>query len=284
MTDAGIYVATLTPFIEGKLNLAAVRHHVEFLIEADVAGICPAGTTGEFLYLSAEEKKNLFDAVIEACGNRAKVFCCTWDSNADSMAELCKFVSDKGADAIFLPPPIYYSFTDDEIVEFYEFARQKSGVPVYCYNIPKYTNNEISMDALATMVERKTITGIKDSSADPKRIAEIISRFGDSIEVLAGGDHFVKSARDLGADGFISALANVYPEPFVDLWGSPNQEGQQKIDGLRNAVKGYGGIPALKYLLSKRGFDFGCRFPFKDLSDEEKRALDGILDLGAAQG
>ena len=279
MENDGIYVANLTAFKEGKLDSEAIRAHTEFLIGAGVAGLCPAGTTGEFLYLTAEEKKLLFSTVIETCGSRARVLCCPWDADADLMADLCRFASDNGADGIFLPPPIYYSFSDEEIVDFYAFAKRNSGIPVYCYNIPKYTNNEIRMTALTTMVDRNIVAGIKDSSANSKRIREIISRFGGALEVFAGGDHFVMEAKALGANGFISALGNVYPESFVALWNSPTEELQQEICKLRDGIKGYGGIPALKYLLTKRGHTFGCRFPFRELNDAQKRELDTIAEL-----
>ncbi|MFH1754332.1 MAG: dihydrodipicolinate synthase family protein, partial [Candidatus Latescibacterota bacterium] len=184
-----------------------------------------------------------------------------------------------GADGIFLPPPIYYSFTDDEIVAFYAFAKKHSGIPIYCYNIPKYTNNEIRMSALATLVDRKIIAGIKDSSGDAGRIKEIISRFGGALDIFAGGDHFVIEAKTLGANGFISALGNIYPESFVVLWNTPTEELQQEICKLRDGIKGYSGIPALKYLLTKRGHTFGCRFPFNELDDAQKRALDTLAEL-----
>ncbi|MBI4832291.1 MAG: dihydrodipicolinate synthase family protein [Candidatus Lindowbacteria bacterium] len=194
------------------------------------------------------------------------------------MAELCRFVSDKGADGIFLPPPIYYPFIDEEIIEFYQFVRKHSGIPIYCYNIPKYSNNEISIAALKTMADRKVIAGIKDSSANEERIAKMVSLFDGALDVFAGGDHFVMKAKTLGANGFISALGNVFPEPFVALWNTPTDEIQREINILRDAIKGYGGIPALKYLMSKRGFTFGCRFPFKELSKPQKRELDAVVD------
>ncbi|RJP66099.1 MAG: dihydrodipicolinate synthase family protein, partial [Candidatus Abyssobacteria bacterium SURF_17] len=278
VVDSGIYVANLTAFKDGKLDVDAMRDHAEFLIKSGVAGLCPAGTTGEFLYLSAQEKKLIFLTLIAQCRGRSKILCCPWDANVDAMADLCRSVSDKGADGIFLPPPIYYEFTDTEIVDFYEFIRRNSGVPVYCYNIPKYSNNEIRIDALQAMVDRKLVGGIKDSSANEERLRTIISRFGDTLDILAGGDHFVLKAKTLGANGFISALGNIYPELFVALWNSPTEELQRKICTLRDGIKGYGGIPALKYLLSKRGYPCGCRFPFKELDDAQKRALDTLAD------
>lgn len=278
MENKGIYAATLTAFKDGKLDIDTIRAHSDFLIRAGVSGLSPAGTTGEFLYLSATEKKELFSALIDATRDRARLLCCPWDADMNATAELCRYVSDKGADGIFLPPPIYYTFSEHEIIEFYRFVKANSSVPLYCYHIPKYSNNEISLSALATMADHNIVAGIKDSSSDEQRIRQIVSLFGDMLDVFAGGDHFVLAARKLGANGFITALGNIYPELFVETWTSASQEAQRKIDRLRSAIKGYGGIPALKYLASKRGFVFGCRLPFKELDEASKRELDTLVE------
>ena len=48
--------ALLTPFDErGEIDAAALRDHVEFLIEAGVDGIMPCGTTGETALLEPDE-------------------------------------------------------------------------------------------------------------------------------------------------------------------------------------------------------------------------------------
>jgi len=272
-----VYVANLTAFTKNRVDLDAMCSHAEFLIKAGITGLCPAGTTGEFLYLKPQEKRELFSALIDGFGERVDIWCCTWDADADTMAALCRHVSAKGADGIFLPPPLYYEFTEKEIIDFYEFVRRNSEIPVYCYNIPKYTNNEISLSALEKMADSGSVAGIKDSSANEDRVREMVARFGDVLDIVAGGDHFVLRAKELGANGFISALANIYPELFVKLWNSPTEEAQAGISRIRSAIKGYGGISALKHLLSRRGHVFGCRFPFQELDEAQKRSLDELL-------
>jgi len=275
--NKGIYVANLTAFRGEHVDIDAMCAHAEFLVSAGVTGLCPAGTTGEFLYLNENEKKEIFSTLLDVFRERVKIICCTWDADSAAMARLCRMVSDKGADGIFLPPPIYYEFTEGEIISFYEFVRDNSAVPLYGYNIPKYSHNEISLFALERLINSKILSGLKDSSADEQRITQIVSRFARNIEIFAGGDHFVLRAKQLGAHGFISALANVYPEQFVRLWDTSDEEIAAQISRIRSIMKEYGGIPALKYLLSKRGFSFGCRFPFQELSKDKRQQLDHLL-------
>ena len=55
-TPRAVLPALLTPFDErGEVDAAALRDHVEFLIEAGVHGIMPCGTTGETALLEPDE-------------------------------------------------------------------------------------------------------------------------------------------------------------------------------------------------------------------------------------
>ena len=54
--------ALLTPFDErGDVDPAALREHVEFLIEGGVHGIMPCGTTGETALLEPDEVITIVD-------------------------------------------------------------------------------------------------------------------------------------------------------------------------------------------------------------------------------
>ena len=53
----GIYTALVTPFADGKLDQKAWRVLVQRQIDAGVAGIVPAGCTGEAAYLCVTDTK-----------------------------------------------------------------------------------------------------------------------------------------------------------------------------------------------------------------------------------
>src|SRR5690349_15082119 len=75
----GCYVATLTPFdAEGRLDEGVVRAHSQWLVGNGVEGLCPAGTTGEFLYLGEDEKRRVTAATAEAVNRRVPVIAGVW--------------------------------------------------------------------------------------------------------------------------------------------------------------------------------------------------------------
>src|SRR5690348_10400484 len=105
---SGLSVATLTPFDElDRLDYGVIRAHTQFLIDGGVAGVCPAGTTGEMLYLSVGEKVRLIEETGRAAKGQAKVIAGVWAHRPREVTLLTKAAEAAGADAVFLPPPIY---------------------------------------------------------------------------------------------------------------------------------------------------------------------------------
>src|SRR5437660_574871 len=102
----GLFVATLTPFDSmDRLNLEVIRSHIEFLIQAEVVGLCPCGTTGEFLYLSIGEKVRLIEETVSAANHRCAVLAGIWALRPKEVALLARAAEAVGADGVFLPPP-----------------------------------------------------------------------------------------------------------------------------------------------------------------------------------
>jgi 4-hydroxy-tetrahydrodipicolinate synthase len=284
----GMTVATLTPYDDkGRVDFGAGRDHAAWLMEAGIQSLAPAGTTGEVLYLDADEKRQLIRAAVEGARGRAAVIGGIWALRPEEIRDLHAAAADAGADAVFLTTPIYYPATDDSIVAFYEFARASGPLPVYAYNIPQYAVNEITLEALDRLAAAKAIAGIKDSTGKVERLAALLERFRGRLTVFGASDSMALKAREMGADGFISALANIFPRTFGRIWDGGAGEGstpearaaQSAIDQVRSAVKGYGGISALKHLLARRGFQLhGSRLPFQNLDATTRAALDRLMD------
>jgi len=274
----GIIVATLTPYrADGGVHPDQVRAHVAYLAEAGIPAIAPVGTTGEFPFLDREEKQTLLRSACDAARGRVAVIAGVWAPRLEEIAALCRTAEDAGAAAVFLTTPIYYGYPDDALLDFYRFVRRQTALPVFAYNIPQYANNELTLKTLATLVDEGAIQGIKDSTGKEERLQALLDRFRGRIAVYGASDSFALRTRELGADGFISALANIYPRTFRRIW-SGDREAQSAIDRIRTAIKGYGGIAGLKHLLARKGFDFGpTRLPFTELTDAAKHGLDAAV-------
>ncbi len=271
---AGLYVATLTPFdANNHIDFGVVRAHVDFLIEAGINGLSPCGTTGEFHYLSLWEKVRMVEQTVRATKGRVPVMAGIWALTVKETSLLARAAESEGAAAVFLQPPIYYPASDETIIAWYSTVRNATSLPVFAYNIPAYAANSLSLDCVERLVGEGIITGIKDSSGTADRIKSLVDGFGSRITVMAASDSFASQARELGAHGFISALANVWPGSFVEIWKG-NTSLQPAVDAVRSAVKKGGGIPALKHFTVLRGFGFGeSRLPGVSLTPDTQDAL-----------
>jgi 4-hydroxy-tetrahydrodipicolinate synthase len=279
-------VAMLTPYDQaGGVDLGVAREHAAWLAEAGIPTLAPVGTTGEALYLTAEEKRRLIQAVVEGARGRAAVMAGIWALRPEEIRELHQAAADAGADAVFLTTPIYYPASDDAIVAFYEWAREAGPLPVYAYNIPQYAANTISLPVLERLAAAGTVAGIKDSTGKAERLVALLEQFKGRLTVFGASDAMALESRRLGADGFISALANSFPGLFLRIWTGDEtgaREAQEAADRLRSAVKGYGGIVALKHLLALRGFrSAGARLPFEALDGDARSELaQALADVG----
>lgn len=282
---AGMYVATLTPFdFAGEVDLGVIRAHTQFLAEAGVAGVCPVGTTGEFLYLSQEEKKFVVRETAVASAGRLKVMAGVSAFYERDIVQLVEHAFPAEADAVFLPPPSYYPIDQPAVHRFYSTVANHTKLPVFAYNIPAYAGNEVAVETAKLLVYEGRIAGIKDSTGKADRMQALMDAIGDRARVFAASDGFVSEARKIGAHGFISAIANVFPKALVRIWNG-DESLQPPVNAIRAAIKQCGGIPALKYLLYRRGFGTGVsRMWFVTMSYGVQTALDRVFDEAVAAG
>ncbi len=274
----GCYTATLTPYNDaGRIDVDTAGEHVQWLLEHGVQGLCPVGTTGEFLYLEQREKLELIRAAAAAAQGRAPVIAGVWALHQQERIELATFAADAGADALFLPTPIYYPADDETIYQWYRTIHAASPLPIFAYNIPQYAANSISSACLQRLLNEGIVAGIKDSSASAETLRQRLQDCSGKGTVFAASDGFAAEGRALGADGFISALANVLPDLFTRLWHG-ELELQPKVSHVRTVLKQVGSIAALKHLAHKQGFNMGTtRVPHTPLTQQQKALLDSLL-------
>ncbi|MBK9775269.1 MAG: dihydrodipicolinate synthase family protein [bacterium] len=70
----GVYTALVTPFTaDGAVDRAAWRRLVQRQVDGGVAGVVPAGCTGEAAVLTREEREWLVRTAVEVCKGRCAV-------------------------------------------------------------------------------------------------------------------------------------------------------------------------------------------------------------------
>lgn len=255
---SGVFAATLTPYDRaGRVDAEGVARLATRLAGEGLAGICPAGTTGEFPLLDREEKRVVLRAACEAAAGRMRVIAGVWGATEAERSWLAGEAEAAGAAAVFLTTPYFFPATPEYLLEWYRKVRKAVSVPVFAYSIPQFTANEIPLEVLDTLAREGTIAGYKDSSPDPARLRAAAGLLQGRIPVFAGHESLFAEARRTGVSGFISGVANVFPRTVAAVWRGDAEAGR-RLEEMQAVVGRSGGVAALKYLLELRGFPAGA--------------------------
>lgn len=209
--------ALLTPFDEaGGIDRAALREHVEFVIEGGVDGIMPCGTTGETALLEEDEVLEVVAAVVEAAAGRVKVVAHVGRPSTRATQRLIERAVGARADAVAAILPYYYALEEDQVVAHFRALTDTAGdTPLLAYTFPARTGNVLSPAALTAMAEYG-LAGLKDSTGDAELHAEYLAA-APGIEIFVGSPSLLLGSLRGGSRGSVAALANLRPDLIVAL-------------------------------------------------------------------
>ena len=289
-TPQGIIPAMVTPLTpDDEINELALRKLTNYLIEGGVHGLFPTGSQGEFWALSADEKRRVWEVVVEGTNGRLPVYAGTAAITTRETITLTRLAEKAGVDAVSILTPFYVAPNDAELYDHYRAIAEATSLPVVLYTNPARTGVKISPDLLARLAEIENIVGIKDSSGDLELTAEYIRVAPPDFAVLMGRDTLILAGLLYGAKGAIAATANVAPALVVsiyerfkagDLDGA--KRAQVALAPLRLAFS-WGTFPVvIKEALDLIGMEGGpARAPVGPLSPEQRERLRGVLhDMG----
>ena len=103
----GIFGAMCTPFQEnGKgIDIPRYQSHIDDLLEADVHGLVLCSGTGEYAYLTDEEKQTLIQEGVKHINGRCPTIAQTTALSTNECIDKARAAEDAGASAIMVMPP-----------------------------------------------------------------------------------------------------------------------------------------------------------------------------------
>lgn len=211
-TIRGIITALLTPFTEdGRVDEGALRELVQFQMKSGVNGFFALGTTGMGPAMEAPQRKRVAEIVVEETHNRLPIIVQVGASNPATSLELAQHAEKIGADAVASLTPFYYQPDEEAVLEHYSKLSQSTNLPLFVYNIPRNTGNNVDAKLLAKLCKIPRIVGIKDSSRDFSQLLGYLTVVPDGFNVINGTDSYLFSALCAGVQGGVSATANTAP-------------------------------------------------------------------------
>ncbi len=281
----GVIPAMLTPFKRGgdTVDYDRAGELALYLAKKKVDGLFVAGTTGEGMLMSVDERKQLLEVVVDAAGKKLNVIAQTGCLDTTGTVDLTRHAAKVGAVAAGVVTPGFYGYDEASLYNhFKKVAGAVSGYPVMLYNIPGTAKNLISPTLILKLAhDVKNIVGVKDSGGRIQKLNELLAEAPKGFIVINGVDEYTFQARIAGARGSVSSTANVVPELFqainkhVDAGQMDKAWTAQQRLGRACTLFRYGAMVSVyKEAMRLRGFDPGyVRNPQRELTKAEKQSL-----------
>ncbi len=283
----GILIPVITPFDDkGLVDEPMLRELIDFYIQASVQGLFFLGSSGQGPVMPIAERKRTAEIAVDQTRSRLPVVIHVGTADAESTVELALHAADRGASAVAVIPPYYYSdHTEYEIVSHFRSVADAVPLPIFIYENPKYSGISIRPDLALRMKEMiPSIRGIKVAYGMGSTL-EYVRLFPPDVSVFTGNADLFGLV-PFGVAGMINPPTSFLPELCVELWQSLKDKEYQKAVGLQHrvntaarlvigAIQRYG-RSVVAETFRMRGFSIR-RFPKRETKPMLKEARDGLL-------
>jgi 1-pyrroline-4-hydroxy-2-carboxylate deaminase len=216
---SGVFPALTTQFHpDQSLDLDATQRHVEVLLASGVAGLIMLGSLGENVTLEPQEKRAVMEMAIRTARGRVPVLSGIAETSTAGAIRYAREMEKIGADGVMLLPAMVYKSDPRETINHFRTVARATGLPIIVYNNPIAYGVDITPKMFAELADEKNLVAIKESSADVRRITDILNEVGDRYTIFTGVDDLALESIMLGATGWIAGLVNAFPAENQYLW------------------------------------------------------------------
>ena len=217
---SGVLPAITTPFdVDLRIDLAFVRKHVSWLVDAGCRGIVTPGSLGEGATLSRAEKTALWSACVEAVGARVPVIAAIASASTADAVALAEAAVDAGCRGLMVLPPYLYKGAWRETKAHFGAVLRATPATAMLYNNPIAYGVDALPEQIAELAaEHANLLAVKESSADVRRITAIRALCGDRLKISVGVDDLLVEGVAAGAVGWVAGLVNALPHESVRLF------------------------------------------------------------------
>ncbi|HEY9426742.1 MAG TPA: dihydrodipicolinate synthase family protein [Gemmatimonadaceae bacterium] len=289
----GVVAPVVTPFDASTGEIAAGEFgaNVAAHLDAGLAGVLVAGSTGEAAFLDDDERGALVELARARVPSDKLLLVGVGAESTRATVARAKDAAERGADAVLVVAPHYYgpAMTDDALSAHYRRVADESAVPVLLYNIPKYMHFALSQRLVSELAQHDNIIGMKDSSGDIELLRQYVALRSESFTVLTGHAGTLLPALRMGAGGailaaslFAASLALEVCDAFAAGDDARASSAQERLALLNKEIVGTLGVPGIKAALDLVGLSGGApRAPLLDLAASEH---DRVASLVRAAG
>lgn len=215
----GVFPYLVSPIKpSGEIDAAVLTRLCNDLIEAGVHGLTPLGSTGEFAYLSPQQRRRVVEIVLETANGRLPVVAgVASTTTADAVAQAQEY-QELGCSGILAILESYFPVSEDGVYDYFSAIASAVKLPVVIYTNPNFQRSDLSLSAIDRLSRIDNISYIKDASNNTGRLLSIINLTEGRLKVFAASAHIPACVMMIGGVGWMAGPACVAPRQSVELY------------------------------------------------------------------
>ena len=309
----GLGTALITPFdADGKVDYEALARLLDTQLTGFVDYIVVLGTTGEAATLTADEKKEVRQFIVNYVKKKSQisnlksqilplVLGVGGNNTAAVCAELAAMRDELSENyaAILSVCPYYNKPNQEGLYQHFCKVAEASPIPVILYNVPGRTGVNLLPETVMRIYNAHPdkIVGIKEASGNVEQIKHLIDLSASETSglsaqrsvskavcqrsgllVISGDDGIACEIMEAGGAGLISVASNAFPEDFWHIVHDKDAALQAKYAEMIKLLFAEGNPVGIKAVLAQKGIIQNyLRLPLvpssKELEEKIKKEL-----------
>ncbi len=231
----GVIAAMITPCREpGIPDPVGMVRLSRILIEQGCHGLFVLGSTGELPLIDEDQRRELVAAARKGAGENALIYAGVSGCGAKQAIRYACNAEKDGADVAVIMDPFFLKISQEGLIEFIRQIADASPIPVGIYNHYRMPST-FEPETVIRLARHPNVVAIKDTGSDLDRTIDLLHNLhGSPISFFQGRGPFLYESFAAGADGCVSALANIAPETHRRLYDAI---GKGDIDEALNCQK-----------------------------------------------
>lgn len=229
----GLSAFPLTPMYDDSVDEKAFIGLIQRLVNAEVDSIGVLGSTGNYAYLTREERKRVAQISVK----HAKEIPVMVGISALNLRDVLLNAEDAqtaGASAVLLAPMSYQQLTENEVYKLYEVVTSKLSVPLCVYDNPGTTHFNFSDELHGRIAQLPNVSSIKipgvptEPQAALDRVNRLRALIPDHVTIGISGDACAADGLNAGCEVWYSVIGGLYPEVAKTLTKTARKGNKQE--------------------------------------------------------
>ncbi len=221
----GIIPAIVTPMTAaGAIDPGALQRYVEWLVEQGPVALAVNVDTGEGPHLTADEKRQTLETVLETANGRCRVVAGVAGPSTAQGADNARAAQAAGADALLVfPIPAYLGqpLNPEVPYRYHAAIAEAVDLPLILFQLqPALGGVLYSAETLCRLIEIPSVVAIKEASFEAARFVQVRNTLRAAprrITLLTGNDNFIYESFVLGAEGALLGFSTLGTREQVSM-------------------------------------------------------------------